>query len=94
MNRNRRKAIYAIKDDLKTLQDQVAAINSRICSIKSQEAAYIKNIPQNMQFGEKCFIADRAVSNLDDAQECIDDIVEAISDAICHLDNATNTWEV
>lgn len=90
MNNSRRKAIHAIMDKLSDIQNQIDALKNDIISIKDEEQKYVDNIPENMQHGERCFVAEKAISNIDDAEDYVGDISNNLMYAISHLEDAMN----
>ena len=69
MNGKRRKYLQRIIDQLEVLK-------SNLEDLQSEEENYRDNIPENMQYGEKCEKADAACDNISDA---VDNMEEAIS---------------
>ena len=76
MNRERRKALQAIVDQLETLQMQLE-------EIQTEEEDYRDNIPENFQSGERyehieeiCESPSDAVSSLEDATSSIEEAIE------------------
>ena len=76
MNRERRKALQAIVDQLETLQMQLE-------EIQTEEEEYRDNIPENFQSGERyehieviCESLSDAVSSLEDATSSIEEAIE------------------
>ena len=67
MNRERRKALQAIVDQLETLQIQLE-------EIQTEEEEYRDNIPENFQSGER--YERTAVSSLEDATSSIEEAIE------------------
>ena len=68
MNRERRKVLQAIVDQLETLQMQLE-------EIQTEEEEYRDNIPENFQSGERYERTD-AVSSLEDATSSIEEAIE------------------
>ena len=69
MNKQRRKEIQSVIDQLHSLQSTIEAL-------RDDEQEYYDNMPENFQFGERGQAAEDAVSYMDDA---ISSIEEAIS---------------
>lgn len=90
MNNNRRNAIRAIMDKLSDIQNQIDALKNDIIVIKNEEQKYVGNIPENMQHGERCFVAEKAISNIDDAEDYVGDVSNNLMYAIAHLEDAMN----
>ena len=74
MNKNRRKA-------LKALMDQLEDIKSSLEEIQSEEEDYRDNIPENLQGSERYEIADTACDNLYDAVSSLEDAISSIEAA-------------
>ena len=74
MNKNRRKA-------LKDLMDQLEDIKSSLEEIQSEEEDYRDNIPENLQGSERYEIADAACDNLSDAVSSLEDVISSIEAA-------------
>lgn len=90
MNNSRRKAIHTIMDKLSDIQNQIDALKNAIISIKDEEQKYVDNIPENMQHGERCFVAEKAISNIDDAEDNVGDVSNNLMYAISQLEDAVN----
>lgn len=76
MNKERRKALQSIVDQLATLQMQLE-------EIQTEEEEYRDNIPENFQCGERyegtveiCESLSDAVSSLEDATSSIEEAIE------------------
>lgn len=73
MNRDRRRQLRAISDELDELRGRVAFL-------KEEEDAYIEGIPDNME--QKREAADEGVTKLEDALEKLEEAVDEINGAI------------
>lgn len=90
MNRNRRKEIQMVINDLErikvriegeqyeNLQDDLDSIRSDIETIHDDEQDYMDNIPENLQSSDRYYAAEEAVEHLDDALSYFDDAVDAV----------------
>ena len=74
MNKQRRK-------DIDTLIQALEEIREQIQFVLEEEQEYLDNIPENLQNSERYETAQTAVSELEEADGSIDDIIE-------HLENA------
>lgn len=71
MNKQRRKEIQTISNDLLPLMTSIE-------DLLAEEQDYFDNMPENLQSSEKAEIAENAISNLEEAldniRECIDNL--------------------
>ena len=74
MNKQRRKDIDTIIQALEEIREQIQFV-------LEEEQEYLNNIPENLQNSERYETAQTAVSELEEADGSIDDIIE-------HLENA------
>ena len=74
MNKQRRKDIDTIIQTLEEIREQIQFV-------LEEEQEYLDNIPENLQNSERYETAQTAVSELEEANGSIDDIIE-------HLENA------
>lgn len=75
MNRERRKALQAIIDQLETLQTQLE-------EIQTEEEEYRDNIPENFQSGERYEHIEEICESLSDAVSSLEDATSSIEEAI------------
>ncbi len=89
MNKDRRKAITALVDELEVLKGKLEDIKSQSEDIKSEEEEYRDNMPENMQASDKysSFAADAACDALYSACLQLDAALDEIGYAIENLDN-------
>lgn len=66
MNKERRKEIASIKDELAKLEELRTAICERIAQVRDDEQEYLGNMPESFQQGDKGEKAEAAVSILED----------------------------
>lgn len=98
MNKDRRKEIDALVEQLIPLQNKWEEIRSACDDLKSQvetirdaEQEYYENMPENVQGGEKGEAAAEAVSRLDEAitaLEVVDGWDDSVQEAITALGDA------
>lgn len=74
MNNLRRKQIQEIIDKLEALKDDIVAITE-------EEQDYHDNIPENLQGGERFEASLCAIEMLENAQNSLDEVIEALQDA-------------
>lgn len=74
MNKERRKDIASIVEELEALQE-------RIEIVRDEEQDYFDNMPESFQSGEKGMAAEEAISNLDDAFGEMDTIIDYLNSA-------------
>lgn len=75
MNKDRRKRIQDIKDQLMDLQTEIE-------EIKEEEQGAYDNLPESLQYGEKCEKMTDAVDNLDSAYSSLEDAIGYLDEAI------------
>ncbi len=74
MNNVRRKRIINLSDKLSELKEELEII-------AEEEQEYIDNIPENLQNSERYERADEALSNLNDASDTLDEVIESLLQA-------------
>lgn len=75
MNRERRKNLQSIVDQLEELKGSLE-------DFMAEEEEYRDNIPENMQQSERYEIADAACDNLNDGVYSLESVVDSITAAI------------
>ena len=75
MNRNRRKQLQAISDQLARLMDELIAINE-------EEGEAFENLPESLQYSERGEAMEEAMTNIEDASEAVDEAIRSIELAI------------
>lgn len=75
MNRERRKALQAIVDQLETLQMQLE-------EIQTEEEDYRDNFPENLQSGARYERTEEICESLSDAVSSLEDATSSIEEAI------------
>lgn len=86
MNKDRRKAIAQIAEDLQKALDMLDS--DQIETIKDEEQDYYDNMPESFQSGEKGDMAQAAIDHLDTAKEKVDEAITALTEAIEALGEA------
>lgn len=74
MNKQRRKDIDTIISSLEEIREQIQ-------TVLDEEQDYLDNIPENLQNSERYETAETAVSELEEAEGIIDDIIEHLESA-------------
>lgn len=74
MNNVRRKRIINLSDKLSELKEELEII-------AEEEQEYIDNIPENLQNSERYERADETLSNLNDAADTLDEVIESLLQA-------------
>lgn len=74
MNRERRKAIDAVFDQLEELKGEIERI-------REEEEEYFENMPESIQYGEKGELAEASIEELDNAYNSIGDAMQALEGA-------------
>lgn len=75
MNRNRRKQLQAISDQLTRLMEQLEAVNE-------DEGEAYENLPEPFQYGERGEAMEEAMQNMEDAIAAMEEAVNSIGLAI------------
>lgn len=83
MNNTRRKAIKqtidrfdSIRKKLDELVSEFESVKSDVEDIQFEEEEYRDNMPENMQWGERYDKADNACTNLSDAVDALNDMID------------------
>lgn len=76
MNKYRRKDIEKIIKHLEEIKEEI----NNVCS---EEQEYYDNIPENLQTSEKAENSQNAISDLENAECSLDDVIVALQSAIC-----------
>lgn len=74
MNKDRRKALQGIIDQLTELKEAVE-------SLQEEEQEAFDNLPEGIQFSERGESMEEAISNLEDAVNSIDEAISSIESA-------------
>lgn len=85
MNKQRRKDIAAIVEDLSKVSSLVTEIMEAIQSVADEESDYYENMPDGLKEGEKGQDAERAndaLSTARDSIESIDSELQAVESAL------------
>jgi len=88
MNKPRRKEIEAIEEKIKALQLTANAIKAEIESVRADEDDAFDNLSENLQNSERGEAMQTASSNLEEAEQELDDIESSCNEAITNLEAA------
>ena len=88
MNKPRRKEIEAIEEKIKALQLTANAIKAEIESVRADEDDAFDNLSENLQNSERGEAMQTASSNLEEAEQELDDIESSCNEAIRNLEAA------
>lgn len=69
MNKDRRKAIAALIEELEGLRDDIDSVVSRIDTLIDEEQEYYDNMPESFQTGDKGAAAEAARDELQNAYD-------------------------
>lgn len=71
MNKERRKAIQALMDQIEAAGRVIEALQEEVDLIREDEQDYLDNMPENMQGSEKYGLVEEIISNLDEAVDSL-----------------------
>ena len=75
MNKNRRKEIESIIEELENL-------GSRIEAVKEEEDSAFDNMPESLQYSEKGELMEQNVEDLDEAFNSLSEVVEKLQEIL------------
>ena len=75
MNKERRR-------EIETLIDELDDLKARIESVQSDEQDYFDNMPENLQSSERGEMAEEAIGNLDSALDSLDEAIDSLREAM------------
>ena len=75
MNKERRK-------EIQNLIDRIEELKWDLETIAEDEQAYLDSIPENLMNSERYEKAENAVGNLESAMDSLDDVTEALEEAM------------
>lgn len=86
MNKERRKSIDRVINEIEKLKELYASIVEEVEEIRDEESDYLDNIPENLQGSDRYYTAEEAVGNLDSAVDSLqeidfDEIVDYLEEA-------------
>lgn len=76
MNKQRRKAIRNIQDELTQLFSRIEDIKAELETVRDEEQEAYDNMPESLQNGEKGEAAQNAISQLESAIEAFSNLDE------------------
>lgn len=71
MNRERRKQLTKISEDIDAIRDNLE-------NILADEEDYHDNIPENLQYSQRAGDSENAIELMNDAIECMNEAIEII----------------
>ena len=88
MNKDRRKALGSLTEQLDTLKGKLNDIQQELEGLRDEEQEYYDNMPESFQMGDKGQAAEEAIGYLDEAataageaESQIDEVMTAIESA-------------
>ena len=88
MNRERRKQIEEVISKLESLQGEIELMKDDIQEIADMEQGYLDNMTESLQYSSNAEISSEAIDNLGYAIEEIENVENAIQEAISYLESA------
>lgn len=88
MNKERRKAIDALRERIENIQNEINEIEGEIESVRDEEQEYFDNMPESFQSGDKGQAAEAAIEQLDGALESIQEIGNLLTESAANLETA------
>lgn len=73
MNKQRREALLRIADDLESVKNDLV-------SVREEEQEAFDNLPESLQYSARGDAMEEAVSEMDDIESDIDDLIGRISE--------------
>lgn len=88
MNKERRKAIADISEQISTLQGSLFDLREQIDNLRDEEQECLDNMPDSFKDGDKGSTAQEAIDALEAAMEACDTADGALDDVVNNLSNA------
>ena len=98
MNKMRRRELNNLNNELRCVNDKqdLYSCISTLEGIKLDEEIYYDNIPENLQYSNRAYDSEQAISNMDDALDLLNEAYDAdkidkdlISQAINAIEEAS-----
>lgn len=96
MNKERRKQLESIKDDLsdiladfESLKGRLDDAKSALESLRDEETEYRDNMPEPLQNSEKGERAEAAIGAMEDGDTNLDDAINKVDDLTSGIDEVT-----
>jgi methyl-accepting chemotaxis protein len=95
MNKDRRKALEAIKTSIEKWvsafemnvdSDALSDLHTDLTDIQGDEQEYFDNMPEGLQGGDKGSAAESAIEALQEAMDKLDEVMDAINQITSDLD--------
>lgn len=74
MNNNRRKEIDKIIDQLNVLSEKLE-------DLKSEEEEYHDNVPESLQYSDRCMDSETAIESMENALSSIQETIDSLEEA-------------
>lgn len=88
MNKDRRKALSALADELNGLHGKIDDIRSQAETLRDEEQDYFDAMPENLQQGDRGQTAEEAIGYIESAVNALDEALSQLNDASRELENA------
>lgn len=88
MNKERRKQIQEIVEELNSIKDRLSELISDIESLEEEEQEYFDNIPENLLSSQRACDSEEAIDYLYSGKHELEDTMCYIDAAIDDLENA------
>ena len=88
MNRERRKQIEEVISKLESLQGEIELMKDDVQEIADMEQGYLDNMPESLQYSSNAERSSEAIDNLGYAIEEIENMENAIQEAVSYLESA------
>lgn len=72
----------ARRNELNNLVEELNAIVGRLEAITDEEDEIVEAIPENLKISDRAIAAEIALENLNDALDCLYDVISLIEEAI------------
>lgn len=85
MNKQRRKELSALEARLAEVSDMIENTKTDLEGLRDEEREYYDNMPENMQNSEKALASEYSADAMDEALNCMENAIDAISDAVVQI---------
>lgn len=91
MNKDRRKTLSRLSDELSALRGKIEDLRNELEACKDKEQDYFDNMPESLQGGDKGQTAEASVDAMDNAMSSLDTALSELDDASNSLAEAEGT---
>ena len=88
MNKERRKALSKLANELRSNLDDIEEIRSALETLRDEEQEYFDAMPESFQSGEKGAAAETAIGAIEEAIQYAEDAVNNLSEAASAAETA------